>query len=293
MVESRAGEEWYSNGLRIDTSYETSNTPRKPVAIDRETRKPKDSNGFGGIVFHSTESLMVPFDAARNPALRAASRALLQFVQRQRCYHYLIDRFGRVYRVVKEDDSAWHAGESIWGDGETLYLGLNDTFLGIALEAATKADIESGGGATPAQIDAARLLTALLRTKYEINPWNCVTHAQVSLNSSNFLIGVHTDFAANFPFAQVGLPDNYGRIYPSITDFGFNYNDVFLKSTGTRMLTGLALSEDKLRRDAASRGIPLERHRAHLQEQFRSTMVALTVNHDAAEGKDKDKDKEK
>lgn len=289
MVESRAGEEWYSNGLRIDTAFTTGNTPRKPIVLERKTMKQKDFKGFAGIVFHTTESLMAPFEEGSNSTLRVASRGVLQFVQSQRCYHYVIDRFGRVHRVVKEDDTAWHSGDSLWGDEESYYVGLNDTFLGIALESATKAGNDTADTVTPAQINAARLLTALLRSRYRISPWNCVTHAQVSLNPAYFLIGLHTDFAANFPFAEIGLPDNYGRNYPSITEFGFSYNDVFLKATGTRMLTGLALSEDKLRRDAASKGLALERHRAQLQEKYKSAMAAVTVSSDAAEGKDKEK----
>lgn len=289
MVESQAGEEWYSNGLRIDTGYAIGNTPRKPVVVDRQNLKQKEFKGFAGIVFHTTESLIAPFDEGSNSTLRVASRGVLQFVQSQRCYHYVIDRFGRVHRVVKEEDTAWHSGDSLWGDEQNLYLGLNDTFLGVALESATKSGNDTADTVTPAQINAARLLTALLRARYKISPWNCVTHAQVSVNPAYFLIGAHVDFAANFPFTEIGLPDNYGRNYPSITEFGFSYNDVFLKATGTRMLTGLAVSEDKLRRDASSKGLSLERHRAQLQEKFKSAMATLTVNGDAAEGKDKEK----
>ena len=35
--------------------------------------------------------------------------SLLEYVRRGRAYHYLIDRFGRVYRVVAESDAANHA----------------------------------------------------------------------------------------------------------------------------------------------------------------------------------------
>lgn len=289
LVESGSGEEWYSNGLRIDTAATTSNTPRKPVVLDRKTLKEKAFGGFAGIVYHTTESLMVPFEESSNRSLQLASHGVLQYIRGQRCYHYLIDRFGRVHRVIREQDTAWHSGESLWADDINLYVGLNDTFIGVALESATQAGKETGQPMTPAQLNATRLLTAMLRSRHGISPWNCVTHAQVSLNPAYFLIGLHIDFAANFPFAEIGLPDNYGRTYPSITDFGFSYNDVFLKATGTRMLTGLAVSEDKLRRDAAARGLPLETHRVQLQEKYRSAMAALTISRDAAEGKNKEK----
>ena len=48
----------------------------------------------------------------REPARQ--HQRLLRYVQQNRLYHYVIDRFGRVYRVVAEESKANHAGHSVW-----------------------------------------------------------------------------------------------------------------------------------------------------------------------------------
>ena len=57
-----------------------------------------------------------------------------------RAYHFVIDRFGRVHRIVVESDAANHAGHSVWADSKWLYLHLNDGFLSVAFEARMQAD---------------------------------------------------------------------------------------------------------------------------------------------------------
>ena len=287
LVETLPGQELYSNGLRIETSMTIANEPRIPRVHRRRGLELVPGAKISGIVFHTTESHMSEFAQANNTQLRMAGRYLLDYVQRIRCYNYLIDRFGRVHRVVREEDAAWHAGESIWGDDQFVYSNLNHTFIGVSFESQTIAG-SSVSGATEAQVQAARALTGMLRSKYGIHGYNCVTHAQVSLNPDYFLIGLHTDWAANFPFSEVGVPDNYGRVYASITEFGFGYDDNFVRSTGTRMLTGLALSEEKLRRDAAAAGAPLDRHRAGLHQRYRNMMAALAPPAQTGEATRKD-----
>ncbi len=272
LVEKQGTQEIYSNGLRIETEASMENVRREPAAFDRKTLK-REEAGITGIVFHTTESHIAPFDPGNNGELKSAGRYLLDYVRRERCYNYLIDRFGRVHRVVREEDVAWHSGDSAWGDDKRLYVNLNHGFLGVAFETRTEQGNTAPASVTSAQVHAARVLTGMLRAKYGIDGLNCVTHAQVSLNTAYFLIGLHTDWAANFPYAEIGLPDNYGRIYASITDFGFSYDDSFVRATGTRMLTGLSLSEDRLRRDAASKGMSLEAHRAKLRQLYRTTIA--------------------
>ena len=53
---------------------------------------------------------------------------MLEFVKQNRSYHFVIDRFGRVFRIVKESDSANHSGMSIWGDDKGVYVNLNPSF---------------------------------------------------------------------------------------------------------------------------------------------------------------------
>ena len=43
--------------------------------------------------------------------------------------HYLINRRGKVFRLVKDEDVAWHAGKSMWGK----YKNLNKNSIGIEL----------------------------------------------------------------------------------------------------------------------------------------------------------------
>jgi len=129
--------------------------------------------------------------------------------------------------------------------------------------------------ANPAQVHAARTLTEMLRCKYQIPQLNCVTHAQVSVNPDNMLVGYHTDWAGNFPFREIGLADNYAMPPPSIYAFGFAYDPVFVHHTGVRLWQGLALAEDQMQTQAASRGIPVSRYRAILQKQYKEILAAL------------------
>jgi hypothetical protein len=183
-----------------------------------------------GIVYHTTESLQAPFEPSQNTVLKRVSESVLEYVRRRRAYNFLIDRFGRVYRIVRESDAANHAGHSIWADDSSIYVNLNDSFLGVSFEA------ETGSlRVNPAQVRAGAILTEMLRSRYRINPLNCVTHAQVSVNPSNYQIGYHTDWASSFPFERLGLPDNYARPLPSLTLFGFEYDSAFVDRVGPRL----------------------------------------------------------
>jgi hypothetical protein len=94
----------------------------------------------------------------------------------------------------------------------------------------------------------------MLRARYHIAPENCITHAQVSVNPSALRIGHHTDWASNFPFGAVGLPDNYELPVPALERFGFHYDDEFVRATGSRMWRGLLLTEQRLTMEAAGKG---------------------------------------
>jgi len=127
---------------------------------------------------------------------------------------------------------------------------------------------------TPAQISAGKVLTEMLRSRYRIATENCVTHAQVSVNPQNMRIGEHTDWAAKFPFAGMGLPDNYSIPVISMCVFGFEYDSVFLKVTGTRW-RGLDLAELQVARRAAAEGLETNRYRAFLQHRYKDIASAL------------------
>ena len=137
------------------------------------------SNDPAGIVYHTTESHGAPFEAQQNQVLKRQGETLLEYIRDKQAYHYVIDRFGRVHRIVAESDSANHAGRSVWADARWVYLNLNSSFLGISFEGETQ-DLKEH--LTPAQIHAGRTLTEMLRSRYRIAAENCVTHAQVSVN---------------------------------------------------------------------------------------------------------------
>ena len=256
-VEQTQDFETYSNGLRVENQYAVSHRPRAYRAYSRD-----DSGGTSGerrtepvgIVYHTTESLQAPFEPGQNSVLKRVGESLLEYVRRRRCYNFLIDRFGRVFRVVNESDAADHAGHSVWADDRYFYVNLNDSFIGISFEAQTVA-AETRLGTSSAQVRAGAMLTEMLRSRYKIPAGNCVTHAQVSVNPSNMQIGYHVDWASSFPFEGLGLPDNYAVPSPAISLFGFAFDSSFEQRAGGRLAAGAL---------AADRGLAERAEAAHL-----------------------------
>jgi hypothetical protein len=271
LVERKGSVEIYSNGLRVDDDFLTATSARGYRPFDRASWRASGAETQpAGIVFHTTESRMAPFDPSENSRLQRNGRNLLAYIAKHRFYHFVIDRFGRVFRVVAESDYANHAGQSIWADERNIYWGLNQSFLGVAFEAQTEAQATGGEIATPAQIDAARVLTEMLRSKYHIEAANCTTHAQVSINPQTMRLGHHTDWAANFPFREVGLGAGYDTPVASLTVFGFDYDSAFLEANGRHVWGGLVVAEEQLVRDAAAHGTTVRLYRRALQQRFRT-----------------------
>ncbi len=277
LVDKSGDFETYSNGLRIDDRFVSPNQKRifYPVyqRAEIDPDNPEWRSEPAGIVYHTTESDQARFTEEENARLKRIGKAVIGVVQQNHSYHFLIDRFGQVFRIVPETDIANHAGYSIWADDNVLFVNLNSSFLGIAFETQTQRGDQPS--ANPAQVHAARVLTEMLRNKYRIPQSNCVTHAQVSVNPDNMLVGYHTDWAGNFPFLAIGLNDNYAAPPPSIYAFGFDYDPVFVHATGVRLWQGLALAEDQMQTQAAARGIPVSRYRAILQKKYKEVLAAL------------------
>jgi hypothetical protein len=280
-VESSDTTDTYSNGLRIDRTFAVSNRPRNsypiyPLTGGSEPARMADIPA--GIVFHTTESLLAPFDEEDNRRLRQLGRNLAEVVRREHAYHYLIDRFGRVYSVVQESDAANHAGYSVWGGPDGIYVNLNDSFLAVSFEG------QSGAGdeITPAQIASARVLTEMLRSRYGIPAENCVTHAQVSVNPSNMRIGWHTDWGSHFPFAAIGLADNYATPLASIYAFGFEFDATFVDETGG--WKGVFLAAGQVERQAAAEHIAPARYRAMLQHRYKEIAAKRKTERQIEEG---------
>jgi hypothetical protein len=274
LVEQTSQFEIYSNGLRIERRFEVANEPRWYALTERGSDAatgPLRSQPMG-IVFHVTESEQAPFEAEQNHKLNRIGRELLLYTRNKRAYHFVIDRFGRVFRVVVESDTANHAGNSVWADARFTYLSLNASFLGVAFEARTHSDEPP---MNPAQLHAAKILVDMLLDKYHFSRQNCVTHAQVSVNPTNMRIGWHTDWGTGFPFQALGLPDNYEYPNPALSMFGFEYDGSYRTATGPDLWRGISSAEEQLRESAAEHGMPVTAYRTSLQKQYRQAMSAL------------------
>lgn len=276
LVERKADYEIYSNGLRVETQAVAFEQARRYAVARRqapETWKrvtPADlrvQTQPVGIVFHTTESHIAPFQASQTQSIQRAGRGVLAFVRQAKAYHYLIDRFGRIHRVVEENSIANHAGWSIWADSRDIFLGLNYSFLGVAFEAQTRPQ-DGSETISPAQVRAGQMITEMLRSKYRLPAANCITHGQVSVNPDNFLVGAHTDWATGFPFAALGLPDNYAIPLPSISLFGFQYDNFYVGLSEASLWKGLLLANEEMRLAATGRNVRLPAYRAMLNHRY-------------------------
>jgi hypothetical protein len=222
-----------------------------------------------GILFHTSESDIWPMEPGYNENLRDSSQRLLRYIQRKHLYNYVVDRFGRVFRVVEETSKANHAGHSVWASGDEVHLNLNHAFLGVCFETRWE-----GGHALPitqAQLAGGRALTAWLRHRWNVTPEMCTTHGIASVNPTKRLIGRHLDWARGFPFEAFGLPDVYATPAPSVAVFGFGYDDDFIAVMGAPW-EGVSLAERELAREASRLGITvdeLRRERRHLYDRWR------------------------
>lgn len=277
QVERTGAFETYSNGLRIDNRFSIGTRRRSYLAFS--ALRPKDIQGEhrsvpAGIVYHTTESLQVPFESGQNSKLNHIGESLLAYVRLKRAYNFVIDRFGRVYQVVLESDVANHAGDSIWSDREWVYVNLNQSFLGVSFETQTSpGQVEAR--VNPAQVRAAAMLTDMLRERYGIPAGNCITHAQVSVNISNLKIGYHTDWASSFPFEQLGLQDNYVLPLPAISLFGFEYDSKFKNQAGVRLYLEAQLADQLLRDRANAANLPVLAYRRVLQKRYWTLLTAV------------------
>ena len=281
LVDSGAAFELYSNGLRIDTSWAVRGEARRYRVFTKD-------GGMGtevldrpvGIVFHTSESDIWPLEESFNQKLRDSSQDLLRYLRRNQVYHYLIDRFGRVYRVVEEKDKANHAGMSVWGAGDRLYLNLNGATIGISYETRWE-----GGAALPitrAQLEAGRSLTDYLRHKWTLAPEMCVTHGLASVNPRKHLIGHHLDWARGFPFAAYSLPDQYQVASPAVQLFGFSYDERFLAVLGEPW-PGVIAAQAALASEARASGQDIEAVRVERVRTYDRWLAELTKDAETAE----------
>ncbi len=266
-VETGPDFELYSNGLRLELPFATTHQPRRYRTFSwaSQALSDQDETRPAGIMFHTSESDVWPMDEAFNENLRESSHHLLRYIRRLKLYNYVVDRFGRVYRIVGEEHKANHAGNSVWRSGDRVYLNLNHAFLGICFETRWE-----GGHVLPitaAQLSASRLLTDYLRQRWQVPPEMCVAHGLASVNPKKRLIGHHVDWARGFPFEAFGLPDQYDVPSPAVALFGFGYDDDFVKVMGEPW-PGVRRAEAALAEEAGRRGLALEALRAEKQQLY-------------------------
>jgi hypothetical protein len=267
LVEKTADSETWSNGLRIDNHFLVTTHPRSYLAFPADGGSPERRTAPAGIVFHTTESEQAPFEESENQILKKIGESLLEYVRRREAYNFVIDRFGRVFRVVSEEQTANHAGYSAWADANWFYINLNQSFLGVSFEAA------SPGGLAPAQVSSAQVLIEMLRYRFQIPASNCVTHAQVSVNPSNMLAGLHVDWAAGFPFEAVGLTDNYTAPSPLLWGLGFDYDGHFKAGAGEPLRAAIDDAETILTAKAAAAGVSPAAYKERLRESYREMLA--------------------
>ena len=292
LVEKTIDREFYSNRLQIITKYTMSNIPREYYRFPKNSKympvNSKITDKISGILFHASESDLYPFMPEMNRSILKYSKRLIKYLLRKKSYHFFIDRFGRVYRLVQEDHAAFHAGNSIWADNEEIYLNLNHAFIGICFEGKDFEEIilrtQKKGGTknskstllkptgissfNEAQLRSGKELTDWLRVKYKISQHNCVPHALTSVNPDKMLIGFHLDLSRGFPFTEFGLTDKYQEPLPSIVEFGFLYDDYFEKIFNGELWRGIRYSQDILQRQALNSGVSVAEYRQGLHRRF-------------------------
>jgi hypothetical protein len=292
LVEKTPHYEIYSNRLQIITTYSVPNIPRQYYIQLRDRDLTKEaiqlSGAIVGIVYHTSESDLVPFKPEMNSSIKKKSKGLIKYLQRRKSYNYFIDRFGRVFRIVQEDHTAFHAGRSVWADDNAIYIDLNHSFIGICFEGrdfeeaarAVSSKNTNSNNSTPrirptghlsfneAQLRSGKELTDWLRVKYRIAENNCVPHALISINPAKKLIGYHLDLSRGFPFAKFSLNNKYESPLPSIVEFGFSHDNYFSAIFNGEIWPGIYRSEELLQQRALDAGLSISSYRKLLKAKF-------------------------
>jgi hypothetical protein len=284
----RDGEmERYSNGCRILTKYETENRPRGYYAIPRgsDTEGDQLRRDIVGIVYHTSESDIVPFTSENNNSIQKRTEWLINLILKKKSYNYLIDRYGEIHRIVRDDHAAFHAGNSIWADAKNTYILLNESFLAICFESTVKGETLEET-LTEAQIVAGRALTNVLRSKYNIDDANCTAHGLVSVNPDKMLIAYHHDWVRNFPFEAMGLSDKYKIPPPNVLEYGFTYDEEILDKLGRTLWEGVFAAEEEFKKRAEKARTNPELLRRKLHDRYvaqRKKVHDLHLGSDEAE----------
>ena len=270
MVKKESDYELFSNGVRILTEFETENHSRSYYLYSKDDPlKNLDlpvQHQIVGLLYHTTEGELVDFKPDNNSDLQRRSHGLMSYVKKEKSYHYVIDRFGQIYRIVRDNQAGFHAGHSIWSDNKYTYVSLNESFLGVAFETNTSADAEAQ--LTEAQLLAGRQLTAILRSRYNIEDANCTTHGLVSISQGNMLIGYHHDWAHNFQFEAMGVSDKYPIPPATVGKYGCGWGEEILTKMGGSLWAGVPLAEAEFKQRAQQAQLKPEELRRRMKERY-------------------------
>ena len=88
--------------------------------------------------------------------------------------HYLINRSGKIYRLVNDNRTAWHAGKSCWGK----YKNLNKSSIGIEL--VNKGHRFGYTNFSTEQIISLKKISKIIIKKYKIKNRNIVGHSDIA-----------------------------------------------------------------------------------------------------------------
>lgn len=284
LVKKERDYELFSNGARILTEFETENHPRKYYVYSKDDpltnlELPVQHNIIG-LLYHTTEGEMVDFTPGNNEDLQRRGHWLMAYVSKEKKYNYVIDRFGQIYRIVRDAHASIHAGHSIWSDEKYTYVGLNESFLGVAFETNTQPNAVAQ--ITEAQIVAGRQLTAILRSLYKIDDANCTTHGLVSISPPTMLIGYHHDWTRNFPFDAMGVSDKYVIPPATVGEYGCVWGDEILAKLGGSLWAGVSLAESEFKRRAERAALKPDELRKRMKERYSEQINSMRQLRDSA-----------
>ena len=102
-----------------------------------------------------------------------------------------------------------------------------------------------------------------------------MTHAQVSVNPSNMRIGYHVDWAAEFPFEELGLPNRYPRRFPPYGRSASKSDGRSGTAAGAKLRTGIDSSAQVLTEKAVAAGLRPAVYRKRMEQQYRRKLAAV------------------
>lgn len=134
--------------------------------------------------------------------------------------HYIIDKNGEIFQLVKDHNIAWHAGVSYW-DGVD---GLNSSSIGIEFFSPDPFKI----GFSNEQMQSGLKLCQDLVKKYQIKAKNIVAHSDIGFDRKTGLLNRKQDPSHLFNWKF--LSENGIGLYPKINEA----SDAFLFQKGDK-----------------------------------------------------------